>query len=42
MRYYIENNFDTGFLNPYFNFVLTLAGIAFALAVIIWRLTCLQ
>jgi hypothetical protein len=42
MHRYIQDNFDTGFLSPYFNFALTLAGIAFALAVIVWRLSCLQ
>lgn len=42
MRRYIQDNFDTGFLGPYFNFALTLAGTVFALAVIVWRLACLQ
>lgn len=42
MRRYIQDNFDTGFLNPYFNFALALTGIAFAIAVIVWRLSCLQ
>lgn len=42
MRHYIENNFDTGFLSPYANFALALAGTVLALAVIVWRLSCLQ
>lgn len=42
MNEYIKDNFDTGFLSPYFNFALALAGIAFAIAVIVWRLSCLQ
>lgn len=42
MRRYIQDNFDTGFLSPYFNFALALAGTIFTLAIIVWRLSCLQ
>lgn len=42
MKRYIRDNFDTGFLSPYFNFALALAGVLFAVTAIVWRLSCLQ
>lgn len=42
MKRYIKDNFGTGFLSPYFNFVLTLVGVLLALSAVVWRLSCLQ